>query len=129
MGFVAGVEFALQPLLFKNAQGGPLYAPYPLPVAISAMVVPYMLVAAVVESVLTALVIAYLQRFNVKVLESTGNYGGASESTPAPRLGWLWVGLATLALITPLGLLAPGTAWGEWSTAELSRLGLTAIPT
>lgn len=35
------------------------------------------------------------------------------------KLYWLLLGLA---LLTPLGLLAPGTAWGEWSTAELLRI-------
>jgi hypothetical protein len=27
-----------------------------------------------------------------------------------------------------VGLLAPGTAWGEWSTRQLSSLGLAFIP-
>jgi cobalt/nickel transport system permease protein len=126
--FFAGVEFGLQPLLFKNAQGVPLYAPYPLSVAVPAMVIPHMLVASVVEAVLTTLVLAYLQRFNPQVL-------AASETPPAEvhgwsgrRLGWLWVGLAVLALAAPLGLLAPGTAWGEWSGEELTRLGIASIP-
>ncbi len=34
----------------------------------------------------------------------------------------LWIGLGLLALLSPLGLLASNTAWGEWGTAELSRL-------
>jgi len=38
------------------------------------------------------------------------------------------VGLATLIVITPIGLLAPGTAWGEWGAQELTRLGLSFIP-
>ncbi len=33
----------------------------------------------------------------------------------------VWVGLAALAALTPLGLLARGTAWGEWGTEELAR--------
>jgi len=37
--FFAGFEFGLQPLLFKAADGSPLYAPYPLSVSIPAMVI------------------------------------------------------------------------------------------
>jgi cobalt/nickel transport system permease protein len=126
--FFAGVEFGLQPLLFKNTQGAPLYAPYPLAVAIPAMVVPHMLVASVVEAVLTALVVGYLQHFNARVLETEENPAEAAEASGVRRLRWIWVGLAALALITPLGLLAPGTAWGEWSTQELARMGISSVP-
>ncbi len=126
--FFAGVEFGLQPLLFKNAQGVPLYAPYPLSVAIPAMVLPHMLIAAVVEAILTGLVIGYLQRFNTKILEATVNPTAVPEERGSYKLRWIWVGLAALALITPLGLLAPGTAWGEWSTHELTRMGMKDIP-
>lgn len=31
----------------------------------------------------------------------------------------LWIGLAILVLLVPLGLLASGTAWGEWGADEL----------
>jgi PDGLE domain len=40
----------------------------------------------------------------------------------------LWVGLVALLLLTPVGLLAPGTAWGEWGAEELAGLGLSFIP-
>ena len=126
--FFAGFEFGIQPLLFHTADGTPLYAPYPLSVAIPAMVLPHMLVASVVEGVLTALVIGYLQRFNSKVLETAQNPAVAGEAVGFRRLRWLWAGLVFLALASPLGLLAPGTAWGEWSTRELARLGIKSIP-
>ena len=120
--FLAGVEFGLQPLLFKAADGSPLYAPFPLSVSVPAMLIPHMLVAAVVEGLLTALVLAYLQRSNSNVLE------GAAVPAQAQKLRGLWVGLAILIVASPLGLLAPGTAWGEWSTTQLSAMGLKAIP-
>lgn len=56
------IEFGVQPVLFHTAQGAPLYAPYPLSVAIPAMVIPHLLVAGVVEGVITAGAVAYLQR-------------------------------------------------------------------
>jgi cobalt/nickel transport protein len=39
----------------------------------------------------------------------------------------LWIGLAIMALLTPLGIYLPqkfkaGGAWGEWSTDELEKL-------
>ncbi len=126
--FFAGVEFGIQPLLFKAADGSPLYAPYPLAVAIPAMVIPHALVASVVEGLLTALVLAYLQRSNISVLEAAEKPGVASEPGTLRKLRWLWVGLAVLMVASPLGLLAPGTAWGEWGTRQLQARGLAAVP-
>lgn len=40
----------------------------------------------------------------------------------------LWLAPAGLALLSPLGLLASSTAWGEWSGAELRRRGLGFVP-
>ncbi len=33
----------------------------------------------------------------------------------------LWIGLAILIILTPLGLLAEGTAFGEWGSEELQK--------
>lgn len=33
-----------------------------------------------------------------------------------------WVALVVLAMLTPLGSLAEGTAWGEWGTDELGTV-------
>jgi len=40
----------------------------------------------------------------------------------------LWIALGILALLAPLGMLAPGTAWGEWGIEELEEMGVV-IPT
>jgi len=34
----------------------------------------------------------------------------------------LWIALVVLALLSPLGLLASGTAWGEWGADEFSAM-------
>ena len=39
----------------------------------------------------------------------------------------LWIGLATLVVLSPLGLILPaalgsGSAWGEWSGEEMRKL-------
>jgi cobalt/nickel transport system permease protein len=126
--FFAGVEFGIQPLLFHSADGTPLYAPYPLSVAIPAMVIPHMLVASVVEGAVTALVVAYLQRANQPLLELVEKPGLVAQVGGLRRMRGLWVGLAALIVATPLGLLAPGTAWGEWSAQELADRGLGFVP-
>src|SRR5262249_18423146 len=36
--------------------------------------------------------------------------------------------LAILIVLTPLGLIAPGTAWGEWGTQQLIDMGLGFVP-
>jgi hypothetical protein len=33
-----------------------------------------------------------------------------------------WLVLLVMALVSPLGLLAKGSAWGEWGTEELQEL-------
>jgi cobalt/nickel transport system permease protein len=126
--FFAAVEFGIQPLLFHAADGTPLYAPYPLSVAIPAMVIPHMLIASVIEGVVTALVVAYLQRANQPILELAGRPELVSQVGGFGRLRALWVGLAVLIVATPLGLLAPGTAWGEWSSQELAQRGMGFVP-
>ena len=126
--FFAGVEFGIQPFLYHTADGAPLYAPYPLSVSIPAMVIPHMLVASVVEAIVTALVVAFLQRSNPAVLEVAEKPELAAEVGKPRRLTWLWVGLAVLIVAVPFGLLAPGTAWGEWGSDQLASLGLSSVP-
>ena len=87
----AGIMFGLQPLLFHAADGTPLYAPYPLAVAVPAMVLPHLAVASVVEGLLTALVVAYLQRSNVAVLEAAEKPAAANEAGSLRKLRWVWV--------------------------------------
>jgi cobalt/nickel transport system permease protein len=126
--FFTSVEFGVQPMLFHTADGTPLYAPYPLSVSIPAMVIPHMLAAAVVEAVVTGAVVAYLQRANRPALEMAGQAQWAPEQGGFARWRTVWIGLAVLIVATPVGLLAPGTAWGEWSAKELASRGLSMIP-
>ncbi|MBI4759532.1 MAG: cobalt transporter CbiM [Chloroflexi bacterium] len=114
----AAVEFGLQPYLFHTADGTPLYQPYTLEVAIPAMMIPHLLAAGMVEGVITALLVTYLQRANQPILALAEPTAGVTGW----RLWPLWVGLAALVILTPLGLLASGTAWGEWGADELQGL-------
>jgi cobalt/nickel transport system permease protein len=126
--FFAGIEFGIQPLLFKAVDGTPLYAPYPLSIALPAMVIPHALIASVVEGLITTLVLVYLQRSNPSILETAEKPLQMAEAASPMKLRWLWAGLVVLIIASPVGLLAPGTAWGEWGTEELSNLGLSFIP-
>jgi cobalt/nickel transport system permease protein len=126
--FFTAVEFGIQPALFQAADGTPLYAPYPLSIAIPAMLIPHLLIAAVVEGLLTALVVLYLQKTNAEILSLPANPAVAAKAGTFQRLKGLWVALAVFIVATPLGLLAPGTAWGEWGAEELSAIGLSFIP-
>jgi len=126
--FFAGFEFGIQPLLWHTADGTPLYAPYPLSVSIPAMVIPHALIASVVEALITGLVVAYLMRVNQSAFSVVIRPEAAPAATGFARWRALWVLLAALVVITPLGLLAPGTAWGEWNAEQLTAIGLSFIP-
>ena len=58
----AAIEFGIQPMLFTNASGAPLYCPFPLSVSIPAMLIPHMLVAGVVEGVATAAIYGFIKK-------------------------------------------------------------------
>ncbi|HTP29637.1 MAG TPA: cobalt transporter CbiM [Anaeromyxobacteraceae bacterium] len=105
----AAIEFGLQPLIARDAAGLPLYCPYPLSVSVPAMTIPHLLVAGVVEVVFTLGIYAFVRRVSPGVVQ---------EGAPT-RMCPLYVSLGLLALLSPLGLLAAGTAWGEWGPDEI----------
>jgi cobalt/nickel transport system permease protein len=112
---VAGIEFGLQPLIAHDLAGRPLYAPYPLSIAVPAMAIEHMLFFGWVEAFATMGVVAALTKQDSALL---------ANKPAAKPLRWLWAALAALILLTPIGVLAQGTAWGEWSTEQLqSSLG------
>lgn len=56
---LTAVEFGIQPLIAQGADGRPLYAPYPLAVAVPAMLIEHLLLFGVVEGLATALLVRY----------------------------------------------------------------------
>jgi len=121
----AAVEFGIQPLLYHDATGAPMYAPYPLRIAIPAMMIGHLTIAGLAEMVVSAGVVAYLQRSEPGLLKRTApgafDIGGA-----AGNLRLLWFALAVLLILTPLGILATGSAWGE-SPPSPAPSGLRAL--
>lgn len=117
---LAAIEFGIQPMLFHDASGAPLYAPYPLRIAIPAMMIGHLTVAGLAEMVVSGGVVAYLQRAEPALLKTT-----APGATVGDAIGWsstrpLWIALAVLLILTPLGILAAGAAWGEWAPEDFS---------
>jgi len=110
----AAIELGLQPLFYRDASGAPLYAPYPLRIAIPAMMAGHLTVAGVAEMMVSGGVVAYLQRAEPKLLRAMAP---EAEARPA-GVKALWVVLAILVILTPLGILAVGSAWGEWSVDD-----------
>jgi len=85
------------------------------------MLFAHLTIAGPVEGVVTGLVIAYLQRTNPVLLQMRNDSG---KSASPVHYGRYITGLIIIALLTPLGLLASGKAWGEWGGAALqAQLG------
>ncbi len=86
----AAVEFGLQPMLFHDAGGAPLYAPYPLSIAIPAMALGHLTFAGLAELVITAGLVAYLQRTNPEMLKlsAPGAEGEEAAGKIAATGGW-----------------------------------------
>ncbi len=114
----AAVEFGIQPMLFKDAAGNAMYCPYDLSVAIPAMMVPHLLVAGVIEAAFTVAVYALVRKTAPdltyeRIAEAPGK-DGLKRRIPIFAL------IAALIAAVPLGLLATGTAWGEWGADEIA---------
>ena len=122
----AAVEFGIQPMLFKDAAGNALYCPYDLSVAIPAMMVPHLLVAGVIEAVFTVAVYALVRKTAPdltyeRIAEAPGK-DGLKRRIPIFAL------IAALIAAVPLGLLATGTAWGEWGADEIANVVVNGKP-
>ncbi len=128
----AGIEFGIQPMLFHDATGTPLYCPYPLSISIPAMLIGHVTFAGLAELVITGGVVAYLQRADPALLKQTAPdapdrdsaIAGSGEGAAVPSLRRLWLALSVLLVLTPLGVLAVGSAWGEWSARDFRDPGV-----
>ena len=130
----AAIEFGLQPALFHAANGTPLYAPFHLSQTIPAMALAHLTVAGFVELALTAGVVAYLQRANLPLLRINHRAVADTDAElgPPQRIGRRvgLIGLGVMIVLTPLGLIAPGRAFGEAAPAhlDLQKYHLNAVP-
>ena len=113
---LVGVELGIQPAL-HTVNGAPEYAPYSLGTALTAMVGSHALIVGPIEAAFTVSVFAFLSRTSPQLFAAAGDRAGL-------RLRALYGVVALLVVAVPLGLLATGTAWGEWGAGEIgARVG------
>ncbi len=125
----AAVEFGVQPLFFTDASGQALYCPYPLSAALPAMAIGHLTLFGAAEVIFSLAVYAFVHKTapSFAVAEAafapmlSEDSGGEQKSKRGSRWGALYLALALLIAASPLGLLAEGTAWGEWGADEIAE--------
>jgi cobalt/nickel transport system permease protein len=108
----AAIELGIQPAFFHNAAGQPLYCPYALSVTIPAMVIPHLTIAGLAEMLFTVAVFVFIKRVSPGMVYE----GKKKKLNPVAGL------IVALICLSPLGLLAAGTAWGEWGIDEIGSV-------
>ena len=112
---LTGLELGIQPAL-HSVGGVAQYAPYGLSVALPAMLASHLLVAGPVEVAFTVGVYAFLAKTSPELFRAT--------QRASMKARWMWGVVLALLATVPLGLIAAGTAWGEWGSDELKdKLG------
>lgn len=106
------IEFGIQPLFFVDGSGLPLYSPYPLNISIPAMLIPHLLIVGVLEGIITVGVYGFVKKVSPGIIYE----GFKIKMKPIYGL------LIAMVCLSPLGLLATGTAWGEWSPEEINSV-------
>ena len=118
--FLTAIELGIQPII--ATQGGePLYNPYGLAVTIPAMMVTHLTIAGAVEVFFTYVIYRFVKQVAPQEL-----YTPTSVNTTSfvKKIRYI---LIALVVLSPLGLLAEGTAFGEWSADELAEM-MTNVP-
>lgn len=111
------IELGIQPMIATDASGQALYNPYPLSVSIPAMMAGHLTVFGAAEVIFTVALLAFVMRTAPSLLpENSGAEKRGSGAKP------LYILLAVLICLVPLGLLAEGTAFGEWGADEIASV-------
>jgi cobalt/nickel transport system permease protein len=131
------IELGVQPMLYHTASGSPLYAPFPLSVTIPAMLISHMAVFGFVDAAATGFLVSYIMRSDSRLLAASiantipglnvgTGVGGVSTGAQRSVFRKLSLLLVVLVVLVPLGLLAPGSAFAEWSASDLETIfGMT----
>jgi ABC-type Co2+ transport system permease subunit/uncharacterized GH25 family protein len=67
---LTAIELGFQPLIYAGAQGGAMYFPFPLKVALPAVMLPHLTTIGALEAGVTVLVLAFFQKTEVNMGES-----------------------------------------------------------
>ena len=84
--FAAGVELGVQPAIAHGPGGAPLYAPYPLSIALPAMFLEHLLVFGLLEGIITMLLVKYFYSMDP-------GFAAASARTGPKFSAKLWLAL------------------------------------
>lgn len=114
--FLAAFEFGIQPYLFHNEAGQALYCPYGLNVSIPSMMVGHLTVFGIAEIIFTTAVLSFICKMSPSLIKGAESENRRSSLLPVGIL------LGTLVALVPLGLIAEGTAWGEWGADEIAEI-------
>jgi len=139
------IELGLQPILYHTADGSPLYAPFPLSITIPAMLISHGLIFGFVDAGATGFLVSYIMRSDPSILAASiaqsvpdldagvrvRDAPMTTVKSPAPEhsvFRRLLILITVLVVLVPLGLLAPGLAFAEWSSSDLERIFGMAPP-
>ncbi|GHO94231.1 cobalt transporter CbiM [Reticulibacter mediterranei] len=121
------VELGVQPLLFTQ-NGHALYSPYPLAVALPAMLISHLFGAALVEALVTALGFAFIQRNYPQYLTSLRSVvagseivEGQAETIPLWRVFAVGI-VAAVVILFLAGLLTGGGRIDHFFGADWSQV-------
>lgn len=120
--FCASLEFGIQPLLFHDAAGQPLFCPYPLSVSIPSMMFAHGLIAGPIEGIITVVALTYVTKLAPDLLRRCAARLPSHEPGKVSffrRYKPILIAFLVLVVLTPLGLIATGTAFGEFGTDEI----------
>lgn len=67
---LTAIQLGIQPLIAVGPDGNPLYAPYPLKVAVPAMMFEHILLFGIIEGLVTMLIFKYFLKNNKELIES-----------------------------------------------------------
>lgn len=132
-----GIELGLQPLLFHQGSH-PLYSPYPLSVAVPAMLLAHMFGASLVEALVTALGFAYIQKnypqylTSLRAIVSGGDVAeGKAQKLPVWQI--FAIGIAAVAVLLFIAGLITGGGnithmfGADWSQVNWQDVGVMLL--
>jgi cobalt/nickel transport system permease protein len=77
---LTGIELGIQPLIAMGMDGRPLYAPYPLSVAVPVMLIQHLLLFGVAEGLVTLLLLRYFLKHERDLVYALADYSANKRS-------------------------------------------------